>query len=91
MIDTPGHAPFASLRNRVSSICDVAILAVDIVSGLEKQTEESPCPLEQRGTPFIVALNRIDRPTQWAAQPGLPTRARHESLRATTKHHFYER
>jgi translation initiation factor IF-2 len=90
MIATPGHAPFANLRSRRPSICNVAILAVHIFSGLEKQTEESLCLLEQRATPFIVGLNKIDRLTRWAAQPGLPTRARHESLRGTTKHHFDE-
>jgi translation initiation factor 5B len=88
MIDTPRHASFANLPSHRSSICD---LVVGIFSGLEKQTEESLCLLEQRGTPFIVALNRIDRLTRWAARRGLPTRARHESLRATTKHHFDER
>ena len=61
-LDTPGHEAFCSVRERGAKIADIAVLVVSAEDGVKPQTIEIiKCVIEDE-MPFIVALNKIDRP-----------------------------
>ncbi|MBI4095068.1 MAG: GTP-binding protein [Candidatus Liptonbacteria bacterium] len=60
-IDTPGHEAFSKMRSAGAHIADLAILVVAADDGVKPQTKEAISILQETKTPFIVALNKLDK------------------------------
>ncbi len=61
-IDTPGHAAFASMRQRGATITDIVILVISGVEGIKPQTVESIKHIQASNCQLIVAANKKDLP-----------------------------
>lgn len=61
-LDTPGHEAFSKMRQRGAKIADVAILVVASDEGVKPQTIEAYETIKESKIPFVIALNKIDKP-----------------------------
>lgn len=61
-LDTPGHEAFSKMRSHSASAADIAILIVSAEDGVKAQTIEAYKAIKESGIPFVVAINKIDRP-----------------------------
>ncbi len=61
LIDTPGHLDFyAQVRNSLLAV-DIAVLLLDITTGIRSQTEMLLEEITELGIPLIIFINKIDK------------------------------
>jgi translation initiation factor IF-2 len=60
-IDTPGHEAFTAMRSRGAQVADLAILVIAADEGVKPQTKEAIQIILDAKTPFIVAINKVDK------------------------------
>lgn len=61
-LDTPGHEAFSKMRSRGATTSDIAILVVSAEDGIKAQTLEAYNTIIESKIPYIVAINKIDKP-----------------------------
>lgn len=61
-IDTPGHEAFSKMRERGAKVADLAILVVAADDSVKPQTKNALKFIQDEKLPYIVAVNKIDKP-----------------------------
>lgn len=61
-LDTPGHEAFRAVRARGAQVADIAILVTAADEGVKQQTLEALETIKKANLPYIVAINKIDKP-----------------------------
>jgi len=87
-IDTPGHEAFYKLRQRGASMCDIAIVVIDIIEGVLPQTKEVLRMMKENKIPFVVALTKIDKIYGWTSEDNKPLRKVLKKQSKSTMTHF---
>lgn len=62
-LDTPGHEAFQKMRLRGADVADIAILVISAEDGVKPQTHEALTSIKAASIPFIVAINKMDKPS----------------------------
>lgn len=60
-VDTPGHQAFSNMRQYGARVADIAVLVVAADDGVQPQTKEAIQIARDTKTPFVVAINKIDK------------------------------
>ncbi|MDX9813128.1 MAG: translation initiation factor IF-2 [Sulfurimonas sp.] len=60
-LDTPGHAAFASMRQRGTDVTDIIIIVVAADDGVKAQTIEVINMAKESKAPIIVAMTKMDK------------------------------
>ncbi len=61
-LDTPGHEAFGAIRARGAKVADIGVLVVSAEDGVKPQTLEALRVLKADSIPFVIAINKIDKP-----------------------------
>ncbi len=61
-LDTPGHKAFSAMRGRGAELADITVLIISAEDSIKPQTKEAMTAIKNAGVPFVVAINKIDRP-----------------------------
>ncbi len=61
-LDTPGHQAFVGMRSRGAQVADIAILVVSAEDSVKAQTLEAWKTIMEYRLPYVVAINKIDKP-----------------------------
>lgn len=61
-LDTPGHEAFSKMRVEGVRVADLAILVVAADEGVKPQTKDALKHVLDTKTPYVVAINKIDKP-----------------------------
>lgn len=61
-VDTPGHEAFTAMRARGANLTDIVVLVIAADDGVKPQTIEAINHIKAAKLPFLIALNKIDKP-----------------------------